>query len=115
MKLLKLLVLVIFASQIYSQTNQLKYDADEGTWISVDVSPDGKKIAFDLLGHLYEMPITGGPATRLTSGTSWNMFPRYNKGSNKLLYTSDAEVSNDLWLMDLNTKAAINVSKMKRP
>ena len=115
MKLLKLFVFLILTSQIYSQTNQLKYTADEGTWMSVDVSPDGKKIAFDLLGHLYEMPVAGGQATRLTNGMSWNMFPRYNKGGEKLLYTSDSEVSNDLWVMDLSGRKATNISKMKRP
>ncbi|NNE98325.1 MAG: amidohydrolase family protein [Pyrinomonadaceae bacterium] len=115
MKLIKICVLLILVSQVYSQTNQLRYTADEGTWISVDVSPDGKKISFDLLGHLYEMPVTGGAATRLTDGTSWNMFPRYSKNGDKLLYTSDAEVSNDLWVLDLASKNASNVSKMKRP
>src|SRR5437763_5187193 len=35
-------------------------DTTEGTWLSVDVSPDGKEIAFDLLGDIYTIPITGG-------------------------------------------------------
>ncbi|MCB0280434.1 MAG: PD40 domain-containing protein, partial [Calditrichaeota bacterium] len=111
----KLMLLLLSLSVIFSQSNQLKYDASEGTWISVDVSPDGKKIAFDLLGHLYEMPISGGKAERLTDGTSWNMFPRYNNDGSKLLYTSDLQVSNDLWVMNLQDKSAENISKMKRP
>ena len=110
----KVILLILSVCFIYSQ-NQLKYDAKEGTWISVDVSPDGKKIAFDLLGHIYEMPIAGGSANRLTDGTSWNMFPRYNNDGSKLLYTSDLEVSNDLWVMDLKSKAGQNISKQKRP
>jgi len=30
-------------------------DTDEGTWISLDVSPDGSKIVFDLLGDIYKI------------------------------------------------------------
>ena len=37
-------------------------DTRTGTWMSVDVSPDGQRILFDLLGDLYELPIAGEPA-----------------------------------------------------
>ena len=109
------LVLLFLTLQVFPQNNQLKFTATEGTWMSVDVSPDGKSIAFDLLGHLYEMNAAGGVARRLTSGTSWNMFPRYNRNGKKLLFTSDKEVSNDLWVMDRTGGNARNISKMKRP
>ncbi len=36
--------------------------------MSLDVSPDGKTIAFDFLGDIYLMPITGGAANQFTSG-----------------------------------------------
>ena len=42
----------------------LEFTADEGTWLSLDVSPDGQTLVFDLLGDLYTMPIAGGAATR---------------------------------------------------
>src|SRR5687768_5752104 len=45
-----------------------EFTASMGTWISLDVSPDGKTIVFDLLGDLYKIPIEGGKATRITSG-----------------------------------------------
>ena len=47
---------------------KISFSTDEGTWMSLDVSPDGKQIVFDLLGDLYVIPISGGEATRLTSG-----------------------------------------------
>ena len=49
-------------------TRTMKFTTDEGSWISVDLSPDGQTIVFDLLGDLYTMPIAGGTAKRITSG-----------------------------------------------
>jgi hypothetical protein len=48
----------------------VEFDTDEGTWMSCDVSPDGKEIVFDLLGDLYLMPIAGGERARARDRTS---------------------------------------------
>src|SRR5690242_19882974 len=48
-------------------------DVTSGTWMSLDVSPDGKEIVFDLLGDIYTLPIGGGEAKSLTSGIPWDM------------------------------------------
>ena len=55
---------------------ELKFKTDSGTWMSLDVSPDGRTILFDLLGDLYTVPIGGGDATRLTSGMGFDYMPR---------------------------------------
>jgi len=47
-------------------------NTDTGTWMSLDVSPDGQKIVFDLLGDLYMIPISGGKATRITKGMAFD-------------------------------------------
>ena len=36
---------------------KIEFTTDEGTWLSLDVSPDGKTIVFELLGDLYTLPI----------------------------------------------------------
>src|SRR4026208_1796059 len=56
----------------------LRFSTDEASWISLDVSPDGSTIVFDILGDLYPLPIAGGTATRITSGTGWDQQPRYS-------------------------------------
>ena len=93
----------------------LEYAATQGTWISVDVSPDGRSIAFDLLGHLYEMPITGGRARRLTEGRSWNMFPRYSPDGARIAFTSDRSGKNALWVMRRGGDSLAQVSKLDIP
>ena len=64
-------------------------DVDSGTWMSLDVSPDGKEIVFDLLGDIYTMPIAGGEARPLTSGIAWDMQPRYSPDGKWIAFTSD--------------------------
>src|SRR6187402_3074507 len=62
-------------------TEKLSFDSTEGTWMNVDVSPDGQRIVFDLLGDIYVMPIGGSggsQATRITSGPAFDMQPRFS-------------------------------------
>ena len=74
-------------------THEVRIDTTEGTWVSVDVSPDGKLIAFDLLGDLYLMPIggsaDGGAVTKLTTGMAWDMQPRFSPDGRAIAFTSD--------------------------
>lgn len=63
----------------------------QGTWISVDVHPDGKEIAFDLMGDLYTLPVEGGKATRITEGMAFDAHPRYSPDGRYLLFTSDRD------------------------
>ena len=90
-------------------------NAQEGTWMSLDVAPDGEKIVFDLLGHLYEMSVDGGEAVRITDGRSWNMFPRYSPNGKLIAFTSDRGGSNDLWIYDRAKESYENVSSMDFP
>ncbi len=94
-------------------TTRLAFEATEGTWMSLDVSPDGRSIVFDLLGHLYEMPIAGGEAKPLTRGRSWNMFPRYSPDGSAILFTSDRAGVEDQWLLDRASGSLTNLTKGK--
>lgn len=75
-------------------------DVDEGTWMSVDVAPDGEHIVFDLLGDLYEMPMAGGEARSLTSGHAWDMQPRYSPDGRSIAFTSDRSGGDNIWTLD---------------
>ncbi|MFN3816906.1 amidohydrolase family protein [Brevundimonas sp.] len=75
-------------------------DVTQGTWMSVDVSPDGTEIVFDMLGDLYVMPIGGGPATNLTSGVAWDMHPRWSPDGRSIAFTSDRGGGDNIWTID---------------
>jgi len=92
----------------------IAYTVDEGTWMSVDVSPDGKTLVFDLLGDLYTLPIGGGKATRLTSGTRWDATPRYSPDGSRILFASDQSGSDQLWTMPAMGGTATQITQEGR-
>ena len=96
-------------------------DTTEGTWISVDVSPDGKRIVFDLLGDLYIMPIAGKgggkkfTAKKLTSGVAWDMQPRFSPDGKRIAFTSDRngkskKAGDNIWVIDVKGKNPTQVT-----
>ncbi len=78
----------------------ININVDEGTWMAVDVSPDGREIVFDLLGDIYVMPIGGGEARPIASGVAWDMQPRYSPDGRFIAFTSDRGGGENLWVMD---------------
>ncbi|WP_051504091.1 amidohydrolase family protein [Sphingomonas jaspsi] len=86
-------------------------DTRTGTWMSLDVSPDGKEIAFDLLGDLYTIPIGGGDAKALTSGNAWDMQPRYSPNGREIAFTSDRGGGDNIWVIDRASGATRQITK----
>jgi Tol biopolymer transport system component len=83
-------------------TRHVRFSASEATWTSVDVSPDGRSIVFDLLGDLYLLPIDGGRARRLTSGPAWDREPRFSPDGSQIVFVSDRSGSDNLWLLSID-------------
>jgi Tol biopolymer transport system component len=74
-------------------------DVAEGTWMTLDVSPDGKEIVFDLLGDIYVIPFSGGEAKAISSGASWDMQPRFSPDGKWIAFTSDRAGGDNIWVM----------------
>jgi Tol biopolymer transport system component/imidazolonepropionase-like amidohydrolase len=98
-------------------TGTIEFDTSEGTWMNVDVSPDGAEIVFDLLGDIYVMPIAGtgtGRATRLTSGPAIDVQPRYSPDGSRIAFTSDRNGATNIWTMDRKGKDERQISRDAR-
>ncbi|MCH8145438.1 MAG: PD40 domain-containing protein, partial [Gemmatimonadetes bacterium] len=91
----------------------LSYVATEGTWISLDVSPDGQTIVFDLLGDIYTMPATGGEATSITQGMAYDVQPRFSPDGERIVFVSDRSGAENLWLMAADGSDTVQVTKEK--
>ncbi|WP_440875280.1 amidohydrolase family protein [Thalassotalea sp. PLHSN55] len=77
-------------------------DVRQGTWMNVDISPDGETLVFDLLGDIYTMPVSGGEATALMTDIAWQMQPRFSPDGKYIAYTSDENGGDNLWIMNVD-------------
>ena len=86
-------------------------DMTEGSWISLDVSPDGETIVFDYLGDLFTIPIGGGDATQLTSGMAFDAQPRFSPDGARIVYTSDYDGGQNIWIRSLDGSDTTQISR----
>ena len=97
-------------------TRTMKFTTDEGTWISLDLSPDGRTIVFEILGDLYTIPVSGGAATRITSGLGFDMQPRFSPDGEEIVFISDRSGAENMWIAnaDGSDPRAVTKGKGKR-
>lgn len=124
MKLKKVFALLAFSNFLFGQSSQkwdvnnppgnsknVEFEVSEGTWMNIDVSPDGSKIAFDLLGDIYTMPVAGGEVTCLRSGLAWEVQPRWSPDGRQILFTSDVEGADNLFVMNADGTGVRGITK----
>ena len=94
-----------------ARIRQVPINVDEGSWMDVDVSPDGRRVAFTLLGDIYTMPIEGGAATRISEGLAWEVHPRFSPDGTRIAFTSDRGGGDNIWLMNADGSGQRQVTK----
>jgi len=82
------------------QWNKVDIDADEVSWSTVAVSPDGEYLVFDFLGDLYRLPLAGGEAEALTEGIAWDFQPEFSPDGERIAFISDRGGAENIWIMD---------------
>ena len=90
-----------------------RFATEEGTWLSLDVAPDGHTVVFELLGDLYTLPIEGGEAKRITSGLPFDSQPRYSPDGKRIVFLSDRDGSENVWTCDTEGGALKQVTRDK--
>ena len=92
-------------------SRDVEYDVTEGTWMSVDVSPDGRTLVFDLIGDIYTMPITGGIATLILGGPAYEQQPRFSPDGKRIAFASDRDGLMNVWTTDVSGKDLRQITK----
>jgi imidazolonepropionase-like amidohydrolase/Tol biopolymer transport system component len=92
-------------------TRTVPIAVDEGSWMNVDVAPDGRTIAFDLLGDIYTMPIAGGTPTRIAEGLAYEHQPRFSPDGTRIAFVSDRAGGDNIWIMNRDGSDKRQVSK----
>ena len=87
-----------------------RLETQEATWTSVDISPDGKTILFDMMGDLFTVPIEGGVATQITKGLAFDSKPRYSPDGQKIIFLSDRNGAENLWLIDSRKQDTVQLT-----
>ena len=92
-------------------TRTVPIRVDEGSWMNVDVAPDGRTIAFDLLGDIYIMAIAGGTPTRIAEGLAFEHQPRFSPDGSRIAFVSDRGGGDNIWIMNRDGSDKKQLSK----
>ncbi len=96
---------------LYTTLKQVPIRTDEGTWMDLDVSPDGRTLVFTLLGDIYTMPIAGGTPRRIAEGLAWEVHPRFSPDGRRIAFTSDRGGGDNIWVMNADGSDKRQVTK----
>lgn len=102
------------SAQPPAPSTTVAFTTDEGTWMSLDVSPDGRTIAFELLGDIYALPIDGGTARPLLTGVAFQAQPRYSRDGRFLTYISDESGADNVWVANADGSGARALTRLPR-
>ncbi|MDB5249165.1 MAG: amidohydrolase [Segetibacter sp.] len=92
---------------------KINFSTTEGTWTSVDISPDGQTIVFDMMGDIFTVPVSGGTATPVVKGIAFESHPRYSPDGKRLVFVSDRSGADNLWYIDFEKKDTVQLTKEK--
>ncbi len=92
---------------------KVEFETNEGTWMSVDLSPDNQTIVFDLLGDLYTIPARGGTATKIVGGMSFESQPKFSPDGKLIAFLSDKNGGENLWVCNADGTNAKPITKTR--
>jgi Tol biopolymer transport system component len=90
---------------------KIEFTTDEGTWLSLTLTPDGKTIIFEMLGHLYSLPVAGGEAKIIMTGMAFDSQPSVSPDGKRIAFVSDRDGSDNLWICNLDGSEPKQLSK----
>ncbi len=97
-----------------AQSSRISFTTTEGTWISLDVAPNGGSLVFELLGDIYSLSVEGGNARALLTGHAFQSQARFSPDGTHLAYVSDGSGSDNVWIALSDGTEARPLSNVRR-
>jgi hypothetical protein len=72
-------------------TRTLEFEPAEVSQPALNLAPDGRSFVFNLLGHLFRLPVTGGTATQITFGPVYDSEPAFSPDGAKIAFVSNRD------------------------
>jgi len=88
------------AGLVGAPAGAVEVTVDEGTSMSVAVSPDGERLAIDLQGTIWVLPATGGEARALTDPFNDARQPVWSPDGRRIAYQGYRDGGYDIWVVE---------------
>lgn len=99
-----ILLAACFVALPYSEARTLEFETSEVSTPALSAAPDGRTLIFNLLGHLYRLPVTGGAATQLSFGAYYDSEPVFSPDGARVAFLSNRDGSdNNIFLLELSS------------
>jgi hypothetical protein len=92
----------------------IAFTTNEATWMSLDASPDGRTLVFELLGDVYSIAVSGGRAKPLLTGRAFQSQPRFSPDGSQLVFISDESGSDNVWIANADGSGTRQVTRLPR-
>src|SRR5262245_36203492 len=91
-------------SSLFAATRTFQFETNEVTQPGLSLAPDGQSFVFNLVGHLFRLPVAGGSATQLTFGPYYDSDPVVSPDGSRIAFVSNRDGSDgNIFILEISS------------